>query len=268
MTEPEVADPDVQLSGSGGTMTRLSGPASSRPVDLSRLESLPAAESDAAWTPAGRTPFHAPGDVVLWRYGRSADPVRVVRDDERGLVAWLPTATETLAFVPADGRPLRARPAAERFDVERVAVVRRWEGPGILRIAPTGKPWALWYFWDERGGFEGHYVNLELPHRRHGVETNTRDLVLDLWLEPDGELWLKDADELAAATASGRFAPDQAEEIHAIAEQARVELVEPRAWPLDEDWEGWRPPAAWQAPLSLPDTPLVLEARARRTVAP
>ena len=42
-----------------------------------------------------------------------------------------------------------------------------WRGPGILKIAPTGVPWSVWYFTDEVDGtFEGHYVNLELVHQR------------------------------------------------------------------------------------------------------
>ena len=33
--------------------------------------------------------------------------------------------------------------------------------------APTGVPWSIWYLLDEDDGtFEGHYVNLELVHRR------------------------------------------------------------------------------------------------------
>ncbi len=40
--------------------------------------------------PAGAAPYLAPGEVVTYRYGYFAAPLRVVRDDERGLVAWLP----------------------------------------------------------------------------------------------------------------------------------------------------------------------------------
>ena len=30
-------------------------------------------------------------------------------------------------------------------------------------------------------------------------------------------------------------------------------VVDPRAWPLDEGWESWRPPPGWDEPLALPD---------------
>jgi predicted RNA-binding protein associated with RNAse of E/G family len=116
-------------------------------------------------------------------------------------------------------------------------------------------------FWEDDGTFAGHYVNLELPHRRCGGETATRDLVLDLWLDPDGTLWLKDADELVAAVGCGRYTLELAEAERAAAEWARGALVEGRDWPLDEEWTSWQPPTDWTVP-SLPDTAEVRRARA------
>jgi hypothetical protein len=264
-----VTDPDpgcdVQVSESGGTMQRLTGSASPRPVDLELLSELHVAEGEGPWRPAGAGPFLGAGDVLQWRYATRCDPMRVVRDDERGLVAWLADDTELLSTAPGDGLALRDKPLAERFLGARVPTLATWRGGGVLRIAPTGRPWSVWVFWEDDGSLAGHYVNLELPHRRHGDETNTRDLVLDLWLEPSGELWLKDADELEAATASGHYSAEQGAEVRAAAEWARAELVEGRDWPLDEEWTTWRPPADWTTP-PLPDTPLVAEAR--RTTLP
>lgn len=242
-------------------MTRLVGSAHPREVDLAALASLRQAEGDGPWSAAGAAPFLAEGDVVQWRYGRRCDPMRVVRDDERGLVAWLAADTAILASAPDDGRALRDLPLAERFTGKRVATIGTWFGGGVVRIAPTGRPWSVWVFREDDGSLAGHYVNLELPHRRHGDETNTRDLVLDLWIEPSGEAWLKDADELQAAVDVGRLTSVQGDEIRAMGEWARAELVEGRDWPLDEEWTRWQPPAHWTTP-ALPDTPLVREARA------
>jgi hypothetical protein len=241
-------------------MQRLAGPARPRPVDLGQLEALRQAEGGGPWAAAGSGQFLGHGDVVHWRYGRRCDPMRVVRDDERGLVAWLAPGTELLSSAPGDGLALRDRPLAERFVGERVPALGAWQGGGILRIAPTGRPWSVWIFWEDDGSLAGHYVNLELPHRRSGDETNTRDLVLDLWVEPSGDVWLKDADELEAAVTSGHYAPAQADDVRAAAEWARAELVEGRDWPLDEEWATWRPPTGWTVP-PLPDTPLVRAAR-------
>ena len=262
MSEPD-PDPDVQVSESGGTMQRLTGVAAPRPVALEVLDELRQAEGDGPWLPAGGgAPFLAAGDVVQWRYGRRCDPMRVVRDDERGLVAWLADGTELLSSAPGDGLALRDKPLAERFLGERVPTLGTWQGGGILRIAPTGRPWSVWVFLEDDGALAGHYVNLELPHRRCDDETNTRDLVLDLWLDASGELWLKDADELEAAVSSGPLSPEAAAEIRAVGEWARADVVEARSWVLDEEWTTWRPPSDWTIP-SLPDTHDVLAARSR-----
>lgn len=254
------ASEDTTVSESGGTMTRLTGPAAPREVDLALLESERSV--GAGWAAAGRASYGSHGDVLLWHYGRSTDPVRVVRDDERGLVAWLAEDTEQLLWWPADGRKMREVPLAERYLVPRAPVVRRWQGSGVLRIAPTGRPWSVWLFWEDDGTFAGHYVNLELPHTRRDGETATRDLTLDLWVEPSGETWLKDADELDAAVACGHYSRELADEVLAAAEWARADLVEARDWPLDVEWTTWRPPAGWAAP-PLPDTEDVRAARAR-----
>ena len=246
-------------------MQRLTGAASPRAIHLDVLSALHAAEGDGPWRPAGAGPFLAVGDVVQWRYATRCDPMRVVRDDERGLVAWLADDTELLSTAPGDGVALRDKPLAERFLGERVPTLGTWRGGGILRIAPTDRPWSVWVFREDDGSLAGHYVNLELPHRRNGDETNTRDLILDLWLEPDGTLWLKDDDELEAVVEADRYSPEQAAEVRAIGEWARAELVEARDWPLDDEWTTWRPPADWAAP-PLPDTALVAEAR--RTTLP
>jgi hypothetical protein len=253
MTEP--AREDTAVSESGGTMTRLTAPPREVVPDLTLLDPLRISTHDDALRPAGAPPFLEPGAVVSWHYGEWVDMLRVVRDDERGLVAWLPSGSERVIAVATDGRGLRERPLAERPNVERVLSTTTWRGPGVLRIAPTGRPWSVWYFTEETDDtFDGHYVNLELTHERRvdgAPRVHSRDLVLDLWLQ-DGQCWRKDADELAASVAAGKFTPQQAAVIDDVAEQARAELIEPRAWPLDEGWESWRPPAGWDEPLRLP----------------
>lgn len=256
----EASGDETAVSESGGTMQRLTGAASPREVDLSVLEEHRSV--GAGWRVAGTGPFLAPGDVVQWCYGKSVDPMRVVRDDERGLVAWLAEGTEQLMWWPADGRKMREVPLSERFGVPRAPLVRRWEGGGVLRLAPTGCPWSVWVFLEDDGSLAGHYVNLELVHHREGATTASRDLVLDLWLDADDQLWLKDADELEAAIAGGHLSRAAADEIHAIAEWARAEVVEGRSWVLDEEWTTWRPPTDWVAP-SLPDSDDVRAARSR-----
>jgi hypothetical protein len=254
----ETSREDQAVTDSGGTMTRVTTAAREVCPDLSVLEPLRRSAYDDSVRPAGEPPYLEPGQVVSWHYGHSPEALRVVRDDERGLVAWLPTGSERMVATPRDGRGIRDRPLEERYALalagEYDLKSATWRGPGVLRIAPTGVPWSVWYFWDDAGTFEGHYVNLELVHERPRDGTprvHTRDLTLDLWVE-NGETWLKDADELAAGIAAGFYTVAQGAAIREAAEQARAELVEPRAWPLDEAWESWRPPQEWEQPLSLP----------------
>jgi hypothetical protein len=235
-------------------MTLLTDAVEAGPVDLSVLEPLRAVEPTVDVRAAGAAAYFEPGQVLAWHYAGWVDMMRVVRDDERGLVAWLPTGSERRILIGADGGGLRDRPLAERSRVRMKAALRTWTGHGILRIAPTGRPWSIWYFSTDDGRFAGHYVNLELTHERPAdgaASTFSRDLVLDLWMDAEG-IWLKDADELEAAVAAGRFTPEQAAVIEDAGRQARAEVLQPRAWPLDEGWESWRPPAEWDEPLSLP----------------
>lgn len=215
-------------------------------------------------------PRFAPGEEIIWRYGRVIETARVVRDDDRGLVAWTPSGSARLDAVPSDGRRPREIPLEERLLVPWRAVEGSWTGPGILRVAPTGKPWSVWFFRRDDGTADGAYVNLELPHRRIGgaeAMVFTRDLVLDLWIDAEhsGEedVWLKDADELAAAVDHGRFTSAQAEAVRMLADHAGSDFIVDGAWPLDERWADWMPDATADVPLRLPGTATVEAARRR-----
>ena len=258
MTDP--GDEELVVTDSGGTMRLLAWPIAPEVApDLELLEIL-RTPYDVPARAAGTAPYLEAGAVVTWHYALGVDVLRVVRDDERGLVAWLPAGSERLAAVPRDGRGLRERSLEDRAvlsasqDYDRLR--RTWDGSGILRVAPTGVPWSIWYFWEDDGSFAGHYVNLELVHERPAsgaARVTTRDLTLDLWLDAGGRTWLKDEDELAAFTSAGHFAEEQADVIRSLVDRVLHELVGPRAWPLDEDWESWRPPPEIDHPLTLPD---------------
>jgi hypothetical protein len=202
-----------------------------------------------------------PGEVVLWqdrpnhwRPGMpwGTTPVRVVRDDERGLVAWLATDTPRLMPHPADGRSMRDLPVEERFTCELVQARVAWTGPGVLFISPAGKPWSVWLFWNDEEQFSCWYVNLELPHRRDERSTWTGDHELDLVIRPDGTVSLKDADDLAAAVAAGLFTVAEAQAIHADAKLAE-ESFRSGDWPFAPEWTTWRPPPSWNLPDLPPD---------------
>lgn len=206
-------------------------------------------------------PRFRPGERILWRYSRQVETARVVRDDDRGLVVWIPSGSARLQSVPVGGQHTRDIPLSRRFQAPWVMRESTWTGPGVVRIAPRGRPWSVWFFRTAEGAPAGVYVNLELPHRRVSGAAGTgtvfsRDLVLDLWLDAEHpgaeDVWLKDADELTAAVEQGRFTDDQADAVRSLADAAGREFIAAGTWPLDEDWARWRPDPALDVPLELP----------------
>lgn len=223
--------------------------------------------------PAGSAPFLAPGSEITWHYRRSIDTARVVRDDERGLVAWIPSGAARLNATPATGGHVRDAALEERFRTSWVMRESTWHGAGVLRVAPTGRPWSVWFFRDGDGSYTGAYVNIELPHLRPAAgdalssRTHTSDLVLDVWIDADPEgdedVWLKDADELDAAVDQLRYTSRQREAVRALADHACRELFRDWSWPMDEGWQHWQPTLELLTPTSLPDNEIVRWARGR-----
>lgn len=213
--------------------------------------------------PSGSPPYWPAGTQIMWREGDGplgtgatvvdtsvphfASPMTVVRDDADALVVWLSTGTPVLRAARADGLGKRDDPAT-MFTAELV------QDRGVhavfdqLRVAPTGRPWSVWVFFEEgTGKFAGWYVNLERPHVRNEHTVYTSDHVLDLVIEPDRTIVRKDEDELALAVEQGAFDVTAAAAIEADA--AAVEaLVADWSSPFCERWEGFRPDPAWPIP--------------------
>lgn len=196
-----------------------------------------------------------------WRPGRPEHvfPMRIVRDDVRGVVGWLAPGTLRLVLRDPGGTGPRDVPLEDRFRPGRVAAAVSarvpWRGPGILRLAPTAKPWSVMVFWKARPdgtlAFAGWYINLENPCHREGADLITSDHVLDLWIEPEGAVTWKDEDELAAAVEQGRYTQPQATAIRQHGEHA-IEEFRSGAWPFGEEWTRWQPSPDWTVP-ALPD---------------
>lgn len=213
--------------------------------------------------PVGVGPCLPPGSIVRWRFrrldfpqvgGEVVQPMRVVRDDEAGLVLWLaggtPTAENRLVgFEDVDPHDV---PDAARFmpperASARVQVPGSWYGDGVLRIVPAGMPFSVWVFGGGAAPFRGWYVNLEHPHRRLDAELFTSDHILDLTISPTGRVRCKDADELAAALEHGQWTADIVAAIEAGAERAEREYAAGH-WAFDEEWTHWSSDAGWSTP--------------------
>lgn len=197
-----------------------------------------------------------PGAHLWWHFRRSTwtpgmhhavNPVTVVRDDPRGLVAWMAPGTTLLKSVLDTGDDARTAPLAERFRRGRATARSTWQGEGILCIAPTAAPWSVWLFWEPGWTFSGWYINLESPHRREGDQVYAEDQVLDVWVTPDRTCHRKDEDELAAAVEQGWFTAQAAAAITRNAAAAEA-VVAAGQFPFDESWESWRPDPTWAIP--------------------
>ncbi|GAB2585330.1 hypothetical protein Aab01nite_53010 [Paractinoplanes abujensis] len=203
----------------------------------------------------------APGDTVLYRYGRDGRARfvrvgRVITDDADGLALWVAPGSPQIESVLADGRPLRAVPIAGRASLPRARRRSTWRGAGIVHFAPAAGEWSLWWFFDSAQRFTGWYGNLESSRTRweaDGVRgVDTADRALDVWITPDGAGRWKDEDEFAALTGRpGRWSAAQVPAIRAAGEQL-MSLASAGAPPFDGRWTDYRPDPRWGA-VTLPD---------------
>lgn len=217
--------------------------------------------------PSGGPPYWPVGTPIMWREGDGplgtgatvadtsvphfAQPVTVVRDDADGLVVWLQTGTPVLRAARADG-------LGKRDDKSTLFTAELVQERGVhayfdqLRIALTGRPWSVWVLFAEgTGEFAGWYVNLERPHLRDERTVHTSDHVLDLVIEPDRTMALKDEDELALAVTQGVFDAATAAAIEADAATVGA-LVADWGPPFCDGWERFRPDPGWPIP-GLPE---------------
>jgi predicted RNA-binding protein associated with RNAse of E/G family len=191
----------------------------------------------------------ASGETVALRYirygqVRRASPHLVVRDDGDLVVLHIPVGAQAKTAVsdgPATG-PIRGQ-ADREWELQDLT----WHSYRVLRLMRWGERHSLELFWHEESDeFAGWYVNLQEPLRRSPVGFDTDDLVLDIWVEPNGVWEWKDEDELEEAVRLGRFTPAEAAAVRAEGER----VIAARPWPTG--WEDWKPDPSWPVP-ELPE---------------
>jgi hypothetical protein len=92
-----------------------------------------------------------PGRVITRRYLRGrwctwAQAMRVIGDDERGLLLWQPAGGDLAVVVDADGNtPHEVTP--DRMRDPKLAV-RAWQGD-VLVLMPPQATYSVWWFFEE-----------------------------------------------------------------------------------------------------------------------
>ncbi len=183
------------------------------------------------------------GDTALLRfvrYGqvRRATPHIVVEDSPELVALYAPVGAPCKTAV-WDGSPIRGQADREWKLRDHV-----WDTYRVLRLMRWGEAHSLELFWEEAtGDFTCWYVNLQEPLRLSPLGFDTDDLVLDIWVEPNGAWKWKDEDELAEAVRLSRFTAREATAIRAEGER----VIAARPWPTG--WEDWRPDPVWPVPM-------------------
>ncbi|THV30778.1 DUF402 domain-containing protein [Glycomyces paridis] len=204
-----------------------------------------------------------PGQTILrrdvGRDGRIAAvvSVRVVSDDERGVLTWTAEGSEVMWRTTLAGERVRKFSANDLAATPTMLSPSAWTGTNVLWLTPPGAAHTVgWFFGAD--GFFGWYVNLETPSRRWSGGLDTTDLALDVWATPDGAWNWKDEDEFAERTGRPEYwTAGEADAIRAEGERA-IALIEARDHPFDGSLTDFAPDPAW-GPTALPpgwDRPL------------
>ena len=181
------------------------------------------------------------GQVITRRYMRGqwctwAQAMRVIGDDEYGLLLWQPAGGDFATLVDADGNTPHEVTPDEMQDPR--LTVRLWQGD-VLILMPPQTSYSVWWFFEE-GVFSGWYINLEEPYVRHHNEVQTKDLVLDIVVTPQRQWRWKDADEFDRRIGHPLyFDRPEAQAIRSAGERL-TSAIEAGDFPFDSTYTGFR----------------------------
>lgn len=203
--------------------------------------------------------FVVGSDVVFeerWR-GRlwTAVPHRVIASDSTRLVGWVPLGTRSV-YATNRGLPEAAGLSRDErkllaLKTGRAVAVEFAEEPAKLCIYRRARWSRVILGWGVGGEFLGWYVDFELPVQATTTGLASKDLVLDLWVDPDGAWHWKDRDDLERATAHGLLPAEARAALHTEADQILSEL-EGRRGPFGDEYRSFVPAADWDVPVLPP----------------
>lgn len=190
---------------------------------------------------------------LLW----TAVPHRVIDSRPELLTGWVPAGSLS---VYATNRGL-AETAGLTRDQRKLLALKSLrarasefaETPGKLSFFRPGR-WSRINlgFHPEDGHFLGWYVDFQVPVRPTPTGLVTKDLVLDLWINPDRSWQWKDRDDLDRAIEQGLVDPDHRTRLDHEAERVLGELADGAA-PFTDELTRFRPDPQWPLP-ELPAT--------------
>lgn len=194
----------------------------------------------------------APGAAIVWRSVDRAKgvvqtvwPWTVVRDDEGGIVLYMPVGTVGKQRTGTRGGP-RDRMLLEWDGGHRDIT---WHSADVVRLYQEGDAFSIWIARDQTtGAVVWRYINLEDPWQRTPIGFDSKDRWLDLWSEPDTDEWQwKDEDELEWLVSEGRVPAEWAATVRASGDDAVARIRSGRTL-LDPAWYLWRPDPSWAVP--------------------
>jgi uncharacterized protein DUF402 len=156
--------------------------------------------------------------------------MRVVSDDDDGLLLWQPVGSELAVLVDADGRTGHdLTPDVMR---EPRLTVREWQGFDVLILMRPQARHSVWWFF-EGDVFAGWYVNLEAPHVRRPDGVETTDHVLDIVVTPGREWEWKDGEEFERRVGHPLYFDSSAAAAIRGEGERIVKLIEAGEFPFD-----------------------------------
>jgi uncharacterized protein DUF402 len=203
----------------------------------------------------------APGRLLVHRHFTARDLVwtplvRVVSDDDRGLLLWMPHGTPVQREVTVAGEGPRDLPFRDWLAAPKKVVADVFRGPNILKLVPPATAHSVWWLFNPSGSFVAWYVNLEEPIVRWDdgglAGIDTIDFDLDIWVWPDRTWEWKDEDEMAERLGF----PDHywVSDPDAVWAEGRrvIPQIEAGAFPFDGTWCDFRPDPRWTMPAVIP----------------
>lgn len=185
---------------------------------------------------------------LLW----SAVPQTVVEGDSARLVTYVPAGTVSVVgsnrHVPGAEHLTRSERKLEALKTLRVRPLVISETPHKLYFYTADRWTRVNLGWDPSDGrFMGWYVNFEQPVVGTAQGLAGKDLVLDMYIEPDGAWRWKDREDFEVAIDEGVLAPglnltfeDQAREV--------LRDADDQAGPFAPGWQRFQADPDWSVP--------------------